>query len=148
MTFVNASSASAVAHYRPAWILIAAWATQAFARRFVPSMSFAMSGLMLIQCCALFAILAILLSCGDAKAQVSGNAQAAVVRLDTPSSSIKSYAAPLDVATGLDAALTVQDVASLPRERFTVQSSRDGASIRSNVGGAAVRFQIVYIVRR
>jgi two-component system, sensor histidine kinase LadS len=58
-----------------------------------------------------------ILSWSDARAQINGNAPTAVVRLDT-SSAVKSYAAPLDVATGLDAALTVQDVAALPRERF------------------------------
>jgi hypothetical protein len=49
---------------------------------------------------------------------LSGNAPATVVTLMHPSSIVKSYPAPLDVATGLDAALTVQDVAALGRDRF------------------------------
>jgi GGDEF domain-containing protein len=77
-----------------------------------------MNGLRLIQCWWLCICLAMILSWNDAKAQLSGNAPATVVSLDAPSSSVKSYPAPLDVATGLDAALTVQDVAALGRDRF------------------------------
>lgn len=42
----------------------------------------------------------------------------AVVRLDASSTPTHAYPAPLSVAVGLDAALTVQEVAALPRERF------------------------------
>ena len=54
-------------------------------------------------------------------ASVQAQTQAVVninSRLETASGESRSYPAPLAVATGLDASLTVQDVAALPRERF------------------------------
>lgn len=130
--FANISSARVSGQHHPVWILIAAWVARAVMWSFLPITDFAkraalskdkqgaaaMSGLRTIQCWGLFATLAMLLICGDARSQVNSNAPAALVRLDTPSSPVKSYAAPLDIATGIDAALTIQDVAALPRERF------------------------------
>ena len=43
---------------------------------------------------------------------------------DTPASKPLSFAAPLEVAVGLDAKLTVQEVAALPRERFTAFAAK------------------------
>ncbi len=51
-------------------------------------------------------------------AQVDSEKMPEVLQLSALSSAPSSYVAPLTVAEGLDAALTVQDVAALPRERF------------------------------
>ncbi len=46
-------------------------------------------------------------------------AQTAAVQLDAPAKPRLTYPAPLDMASGLAATLTVQEVAALPRDRFS-----------------------------
>ena len=45
-------------------------------------------------------------------------AQTPAVQLDAPVKSVSAFAAPLEVATGLAATLSIQEIAALPRERF------------------------------
>jgi GGDEF domain-containing protein len=69
-------------------------------------------------------ILYFVASCGFAQT----NTQTPIVRLDAAALA-QAYPAPLDVAIGLGAALTVQEVAALPRERFVPFAARTAQSI-------------------
>lgn len=51
-------------------------------------------------------------------AWASAIAQTPAFQLDAPDKPMGTFAAPLDVATGLAATLSIQDIAALPRDRF------------------------------
>ena len=65
------------------------------------------------QCCRSALLCAFLLT-----AWANTFAQSPAVQLDAPAKQVGTFAAPLDVATGLAATLNIQDIAALPRDRF------------------------------